>query len=211
MKSKSKIIAMFVLTMFVVALSAKPVLSNSSFAALEQNYESIFNRYEQNVYEALFSINELRPYSIIQLDKTIDIYNNEWIEPERYAAMLDANDKEVLKKQVFLLIASMDIEKRQQLIEKINSWCINDLQMHFFISDFGIELHSLVASMYALPLTNNILDTYNERGKIDASKLEDIKINKAYHSALNIISSIEMKYQLEYHSKLLADLSMKYD
>jgi hypothetical protein len=190
-------------------LVALPLKANNSMNAVKNTWENIFSKYNVNIYEALYSITEIRPYSIIQLEKTVSIYDNNWIAPETFAALLDEDEKEFLKHQLFQFILSMDNAKREALMKKIKYWCINDLQMELLNKAYEYQYSDIINSMYNLKLTRNILDDYNQRGSIDAAKLKEIELNKVYHKALNIISSIDQKDQLKYHADLFTDLAEK--
>jgi hypothetical protein len=137
------------------------------------------------------------------------MYDNKWIAPETFAAILDQNDKEILKDQVFNMILSMEPAQRNIIIDKLQYWCINDLQINLLNSAFGIERSEIMNSMYSLKLTGRIFDKYNERGSIDAANLKEIEVNEVYHRALNLLISVELPEQMKYHSQLISNLAEK--
>lgn len=207
---KQILFAVFIFAVLTASVIPANILNSESLSNnLEYNLEYIFNRYNTNVYESIYSINELRAYSIIQLDKTIEIYDNTWIAPETFSAMLDDKDKTILKEQIFKYFNSLDNIAKINMMNKIKYWCINDLQLNLLSSAYEFDINIIIASMHSIPLTNTILDLYNERGTIVYESISDKDVNQAYHNALNILINVNFNEQINYHSELLAILSEK--
>lgn len=207
---------LFVFSVFLVAsiiflftFSSK-LNSESNLSNYQNNFEIVFMKYS-NIYEALFSLNELRAYSIIQLDKTISMYENQWIAPEIFAALLDNEDKAILKQQIFNYMMNLDNDSKVKLINKLQYWCINDLQINLLATAYDFEMSLIIESMYSMPLTSSILDLYNERGTINFEALNESEINQAYHNALNLLVNCSFKEQINYQSELLANMSKSFN
>lgn len=207
---KQMLFAIFTFAILIASVIPTNILNSENLSNnFEYNLETIFNRYSDNIFESIYSINELRAYSIIQLDKTLDIYNNTWISPETYSAMLNDKDKLVLKSRILEYIQTLDNSAKINMMNKIRFWCINDLQFHLLSDAYNFGMNNIIESMHSIPLTNSILDIYNERGTIIYENVSDKGINQAYHNALNILINIDFNQQIKYQSELLAILSDK--
>ncbi len=162
---------------------------------------------ESNIFVAFYSVSELRPFSIIQFDKTIELYSPKWVAAESYADLLDNKDKQELQKRIAEYLESMPAEKQNDIIEKIDYWCVNERQFRLLIDHFAIKESDIIRALNSLKLTSHVVADILVRGDLDIRSMSDMQRNEAINLALNIISSKRLQDQLKYYSKLFNKLS----
>ncbi len=162
---------------------------------------------ESNIFVAFYSVSELRPFSIIQFDKTIELYSPEWVTPESYAGLLNDKDKQYLQQKIAEYLESMPAEKQNDIMEKIDYWCVNQRQFRLLINHFDIKESEIIQALNSLKLTGYVVADILVQGDLDIKSMSDMQRNEAINLALNIISSKRLQDQLKYYSKLFNKLS----
>lgn len=189
----------------------------SAFTCLGQNFDNQVNvasklsvvvaENESNIFVAFYSVSEIRPFSIIQFDKTLDIYKPGWVTPESFASLLNNKDKQELQKRIIEYLESMPAEKQNDIIDKIDYWCVNQRQFRLLIEHYDIKESDIIKALNNLKLTSHVVGDILLQGNRDINSMSDMQRNEAINLALNIISSKRLQEQLKYYSKLFHQLS----
>lgn len=197
------LVAMIAGSFFLKSQSSSETSRIDAETALER-YESL---YSSNFYASLYSIDEIRSFMIIQLEKTIEMYENEWISPEAVASTLTNKEKSYLKGKVLIYIKSKSSEEADRLIMKIGSWCVADNQMKFFGKNYGFSDKVLLSTMKALPMAKSILQDENKSGEKAIAKMNALEINEIYHRAVNNLSEMPLNDQMDIYSQIYARIN----
>ena len=165
--------------------------------------------YNDVFYKAIYSIDELRSYSIIQIDKISSIYNNNWLSPNKIVNMLTEKDKQILDQSIADYIDSYGDEKKQtELFMKIRNWCNADFEMTLLTEKMGLPEEKLIRALYKL---NPVLVSEITGETVNPVNVNDVKYGEHYFFlCLNNISNMSTNDQLKYYAHLfnqLADLS----
>jgi len=172
---------------------------------LEDNYSDL-------VYKAFFSIDELRPYSIIQIDKISKIYDNKWISPDKINQMLDDNDRKIMVEQIAAYIDNFnDAVRESALLNRIKYWCIASLQFDLLLKQMGIT-HETLARAFIASTAEYVNPNTGELSKMESNNLTPESIEKNYFETLNHISSLALVDQFRFYSNFynkLADMMKK--
>ena len=170
------------------------------------------NNYSDLLYKAFFSIDELRPYSIIQLDKISKIYDNKWISPDKINLLLDDNDRNVLIVQISEYIDNFNDEaKETSMLNRIKYWCIASLQFDLLLKQMEIS-HETLAKAFIASKAEYINPNTGELSRMEDNKLTPESIEKNYFETLNHISALALVDQFRFYGNFynkLADLTKK--
>ncbi len=196
------------LTLMIVSLNAEEKTKNN----LKQISDKILKmqvEYGDAFYKALFSLDDIRAYSIIQVDKISNLYNNNWISPNKILSLIDKKDKELLNIGLSEFIDSYsDNKKQEELFTTIRNWCIAEFEMKILTSKMGLPESRLINALMKI----NPIIVSNVTGEtIQPSSIKNSQNDEQYYFlCLNSISSMTINDQLRYYSKLfnqLADIS----
>lgn len=197
--------------MFVGLLTFADPFAQETDKAVESNsgrVERIIGTYGDHAYRAFYSLDELRPFSIIQIDKTIDMYSNKWIEPDRIIAALESEDKVILVKAIDKMICGMKEGKGDLLLEKIENWCKADMHLELIENIYGFDRTHVLGLSAEIQGTDNVISQVPPQGPIDVGSMDGLEKNKAYHKMVNYISSLEFSEQMCFFSDLFRKLSV---
>ena len=177
---------------------------------IRNQISSIIDSYHDKVYEAMFSITELRYYAILQNDQLIESYNNKWVSPKHYLSLLDSKDKQNLLKTVVGIIAESDDELfRKEIIGRLRNWCVAEMQFSFLIDEMGFDLSTIILSVHNIPGSHHIVERFYDKMPQagDGTKLSPAQEQEAYFDALNLIASISFDQQMRYFSDMYNQLA----
>ena len=169
--------------------------------------ESLEKGYGAGLVESFYSLDELRPYAIIQMDKTIDMYENDWIAPSDVYKKLTPKERDLIKTKLIGFISSKPVEEREHLLTKIKSWCIADLQFEFIKSNYNQSEQTMLGIMKNLAGTSEVFETISKSGPCDLAKLSENEKNEAYNKVLNKIAEMKLNDQFKYYSAVFTNLS----
>jgi len=194
----------FILAMLTAVMGA--ALLNGSIKGKEDITLDELNKLErqfgENIYVSFYSLDELRSFAIIQLDKTSDNYNNCWLSPELTAKYLSAKEKGILKKAIADFIASSDNSKEN--LNKIKYWLAADGQFSAMAKGYGLSLDEIVKLLMSNPKTQYLLNEINPSGNIPISDLSEIEKNKLYHRSINVLCEMEVVNQFHYYASIFS-------
>lgn len=195
-------------TIYLAAFTSAIFLysSFSSISNTKSNLEYLSEKYN-SFYEALFSIDDLRSFSIIQNESTISIYNNDWVSPNTYAESLTDDEKINLMSNLTKYLDNLSEKERIKTTEKIKSWCMINEQFSLMTNSLDIFPNNLMEVLHTNKLTSSVFDQFNLRGTINIENLSQENKEKAFYESINIISSLEYKDQLAFYGDTFNRLS----
>ena len=173
-----------------------------------EEIHSIIEKYGDRAYKSFYSIEELRPYSIIQIDKISQMYSNKWLSPDLIMKKITSKDKKILAKSIIEYINDMKKNKREYILKKIINWCKADLQFSFINNDLGIYRENILKAVHQVTGTQRIISKYYDLKADDVEKLSPEQMNKAYYETLNLVSSLKWQDQLKYYSDIYNQLAV---
>ncbi len=168
----------------------------------------IIEKYGDRAYKSFYSIDELRPYSIIQIDRISELYNNKWLSPDLIMKKITAKDKKILNNSIIGYINDMKKNKREYILKKIINWCKADLQFSFINNDLGIYRENLIKAVHQVTSSQRIISKYYDLKANNIEKLSPEQMNKAYYETLNLVSSLKFRDQLKYYSEIYNQLAI---
>ncbi|MCK5742918.1 MAG: hypothetical protein KAH48_11920 [Chlorobi bacterium] len=183
---------------------------DSKKTGIRMQISSIIDVYHDKVYEAMFSIRELRSYAILQNDRLIESYNNKWVSPKHCLSLLNSGDKRKLLTTVVDLIAdSEDKLFEKEIIRRLRNWCVAEMQFSFLIDRMGFDLSTIILSVHNIPGSHHVVENFYEKiAKAgDGTKLSPAQEQEAYFDALNLIASISFDKQMRYFSEMYNQLA----
>ena len=181
--------------------------SNNKEELLQSQIEQLKEKHGENLFIAYYSIDELRSYSIIQLDKTIEMYNNRWITPEEIVTKLDNEDKATLNDKIIQRLKSFNNGKDQELIQKIQLWCVAKSQFDLISSQMGFNKTELLSVIKGMNFASDVFASINKTGNTEIDDLNHQKQNEVFYSVMNKVADLSFNEQLMFHSNLFAGLN----
>jgi hypothetical protein len=171
--------------------------------------KELYERFGTSYVYCAFSMEELRPFSIIQSESTLQLYlRNDEISPKMLAETLSESEKEYLIRQIADYASSLDSpEEAKNLLKKIEYWCIGDKLFTVMNGEMGFFVDNLKNAIKRIDATKMIIQHYsqsNNTGKGDAKLLND---DPAYFQVLNYLSKQPFANQLDYYSSIYHELS----
>lgn len=175
---------------------------------MEVQLTRIIEKNGESVYHAFFSLKELRPFSIIQFDRTADMYDNVFVTPKKFVSVLTPAELAELKSKIANYIMDFDVNKRAVILYKLGNWTSVDNQFTFIRTTHSISEIRLLESMAKVAETRNIFDSISKQGEFIIAKINQAERSEAYNNALNNVVSLTNNEQLNYYSKLYKELAI---
>lgn len=156
-----------------------------------------------------FSLEELRPFSIIQSESTLQLYlRNDEISPKILAEALSEQEKSFLVSQIAEYAASLEFpEEAENLLKKIEYWCIGDKLFTVMNGEMGIFVDNLKNAIKRIDATKNILQQYSQSNNTGKGEAELLNDDPAYFQVLNYLSKQPFAEQLDYYASIYNELS----
>lgn len=200
-------VSILIIAFFFIGWQSKAVIDNKYNNSTQVKLNELVEKHGRVVYKSFYGIEEIRPYAIIQFDKTIEIYDNKWKSSSDYLAKLDQNDLNILNNKVANFIEESKDFNKESLLEKINSWCVTQKQIDLIIEDFGISEDLLFKALFDSELTNTSFDHITSDPNWSIDKLDASEKERIMQNAFNKISALNLSEQLIYYSKMYDKLS----
>ena len=200
-------VAAFFLVVFILfAQTEKNTDDKENPVKKEMN--ELYKKYDKSLFKAIFSLEELRPYAIIQIDKLSDTYKNEWTSPADMYDMLSKKEREHLLNQVSLLLhESKDNQRSSNILDKLKYWCIADAQFSIITDRFGFCNEDVFRALMQIANTKQFFIREIDGQPLDIKSLTKTQTEKIYSNAMNYISSLSVKDQLNCYSEVYSQLS----
>ncbi len=200
-------VAGFFLVVFIL-YSQTTKTAEDKDSAEQKQLKELYKKYDKSLFKAIFSLEELRPYTIIQIDKLSDTYKNEWTSPEAMYEMLNKKEREyIINKIAVYLHDSKDRSRSTRIEEKLKYWCIADVQFSLITDDFGFYNEDIFRALMEIANTKQFFIREIDGKPIDLKSLTKTQSDKIYSNAMNYISSLSLKDQLKCYSEVYSQLS----
>jgi hypothetical protein len=180
----------------------------NSTPQVETNLRQYADRFGERFYKALFSLPETRPYSIIQFDATSEMYQNEWIPPEKLVGALEESDFDKLIRANAELIATKEEANQVRVIEKLHNWCLCDMQLNYINNWLGFSDRDLLRTARNNPKTRYLFTKFHQHGGFDISGLTELQQNEAYYEIVNTLADFEFDQQMNYWADTYSQLKI---
>lgn len=172
----------------------------------EQELHQMKERYGDDIYHAFYSLNDLRPYSIIQFDKTIDAYNNTWIEPDSLIQLLSPDQREALMGKVVYYLNTLPEKDSKSILCKIDNWCIANRQLKFILCTMRIPEEKVLSACMKIDIFNQGLNFISKRDSLSLNNISHKEVNQGLNEITNTLSGLNPTKQLHYYSRIYSEL-----
>lgn len=207
--------SIYTLTGLAVLIALSLTLTQFGFAdRSEQDFEKqlnrVFDKHGDDCIYSFYSIDEIRPYSILQLEETMALYNNQWLPPQKYMEQLDSKDKKFLIEKLAVYLASLKEDEANRIMHKINNWCVIQDQLSI-IEEMDINDKLMLTAFYKLDDTKHIFEQFSKSGELKLDEMTADEKKQAFVETMNILADLDSREQLNYYSKMFNQLylSMK--
>jgi hypothetical protein len=209
MRSKISTIVLGVFLVFVCLMNAKDTKpEEEKKVEIKKHLLDLSRTYSDGFYKSVYSIEELKPYFILQIDRINTVYSNSWMSPDKIVELLSERDKAYLVKKLVDYISNInDSTKENAMIQKIQSWCLGQYQFDFITDKLCFSNEIIVNTAYSIPASKAIVAQYYGQQGPKTVKLSEEQITKAYYETLNFVSGLKPEEQLKYYSEIYNKLS----
>lgn len=173
---------------------------------------SVVNKkYPNSIFIAFYSIEELRPFSILKFEKYYSKYEKKWEKPEVLALNLTTEEKDSLMLSIIKyvednkLILNNNNINRFEILNKIKHWNIAFTTLEQFMFNYDLNLADFLNLLHKNTYLTKELDEFARLGEFDSKMMSEIDHNEAYHTVLNKISNSNFKEQLKIYSEIYED------
>ena len=167
----------------------------------------IVEKYGDRAFKSFYSLEELRPYSILQVDHICDLYGDTWLSPTAILKKLTKEDKELLTKSIGEYIDSFDdINKQNFVIARIINWCKADMQFSFLNKDLDYFQENVFTAM----MNVNKINQYSNLCDYKSAEIEVLNSEQndyTYYQTLNVISALALPEQLRFYGDIYYQLA----
>lgn len=150
---------------------------------------------------AYYSIEEFRPYSILQFESTVNKYSKQWVRPIDYSSLLTDEEKKILTQRIIQYIEDSEIEKSDDLVKKLSNY----LYTYFTIENISlVNETSKIKSLQTLRNLNTTRYAFEEvstLGEFEEEDYNNIELNQAKVKAYNIIANLDDESRYLYLSE----------
>jgi hypothetical protein len=150
---------------------------------------------------AYYSVEEFRPFSILQFESTVNKYSKEWVKPYEYTSLLTDKEKDILIKRVLKYIDDSEIKKSDELIEKLSNYLYtyNTIE-NISLLNSSSKLKSL-QTLRNLNTTRYAFEDISTLGEFEEEDYNSIELNQAKVKAYNIIANLDEESRYLYLSE----------
>ncbi len=197
-----------IVVLYVAVFSRNNEKSQSSISNIPEQMNLLLTKHNDDFYLSLFSISELRPYSILQFKENTDLYNGNWISPDVYLSNLDTKEREFLKTKISEYIHSKGDEFSEKVLEKMDFWCSNHSNFELIINHYGVSKEDIVKILKRLDGFKQLSEIQSKTGPDNETINTKLQNDELFFLAENIISSKSKKEQFMIFSEIYKELSL---
>ncbi|MFC2130665.1 hypothetical protein ACFLSQ_04465 [Bacteroidota bacterium] len=169
---------------------------------------TIVEKYKDRAYKAFYSLEELRPYSIVQIDQIVEMYDNTWLSPDMIIKKLSDDDKKYLSKSLAEFIDSFkDSHKEQFIVSRIISWCNADMQFSYLNNEMGIYQDNIIQALHNVNKEKQSTIKYFDYKTAESEVMRNEQKEFAYYQTLNMISTMKNAEQLRFYGDVYHQLA----
>lgn len=197
---------MFIWMFLIPEISTNKTNSDNEVQVFINRLESQYG--EETLKLSFYSINELRPYSILQYENTVNKYSNNWVTPVEYLSLLEPEDRESINTRIFSYINDFDMVKQSKMYNKIASYLytFNVIEKLLVGSDNKFKL-KIFKTLRQLDATKVSFEQFSSKGEFEESDLNSNALNQAKVKAYNNISDLDEQSRLLYYSEFFKNIS----
>jgi len=190
---------------FFAGWQSKQLSATNDDDYVNDRIENITEKYKDLAYLGFFSVDDIKPFSILQFEQTVNKYTGDWQKAEHYTELLDKNKLQKLKKELVSFIS--ENEDKDKIINKLKYWCVSSRQIDVLKNDYEIPTGELLSIFYRNDKTNSAFNILSIGGSFDPSKLTEIQTERLLNSCLNKIAEMSIKEQFEINSYVYSKLA----
>ncbi len=202
-----KTTAIFLLLCFVIipSTSHNKSMTKDDKQTIISNLEDVYGK--DNLILAYYSIEELRPYSILQFESTVSKYSKDWVKPFDYTSLLTDKEKSILEQRIIQYIEDSGEEKSDLIMQKIGNYLYtyNTVQ-NISINNNESQLKS-IQTLRSLRTTRTAFENISTLGEFDKEDFDSIEMNQAKVKAFNIVAGLDDKARYIYFSEFFKQYS----
>lgn len=172
----------------------------------EEKLIDLVDQYDSLFFYSVFSLDDYRPYAIIQIDKLSREYDNKWMSPQEITSSLTALEKDtVIQKLAEKINIVADTKSKDEMIDKIRYCCMANKQVYFLKENFGFSEEQILTAMSNTRINKNVME--QESGDSGEPIIETNK-EKQFIKSLNILCSLKFNSQMQYYSEIYYQLAV---
>lgn len=203
-----KLISLF---LFTWMLFFPEITSNKTIN--ETNTHNFINKLEmqygkETIHLSFFSIDELRPYSILQNESTVSKYSNNWVTPMEYLALLSDTEKQELDSNIYNYIQDFDSVRKVKIYSKISNYLYTyTIFENLFISNDDNFKLKIFKTLRNMDVTRIAFEHISALGEFTVSDLNSNILNQAKVKAYNKIADLDDQSRQLYYSEFFKNIS----
>jgi len=157
---------------------------------------------------SFFSIEELRPYAILQNESTVAKYSNNWVTPIEYLSSLDIDEKQQINSRIFEYVNDFEDKKRLKLYSKITNYLYSYTVIeNLLISSEDKYKLKIFRTLRQLDVTKQAFDHISTMGEFEVADLNKNELNQAKVMAYNKLANLDDQSRLIYYSEFFKNIS----
>lgn len=170
----------------------------------------LHERFDQSFFFSVFSLEEIRNYSIIQTDNTLQLYlSNDDISPKLLAEALSEQDKDILVSKIADYAMTLSsIQEAENFFKRIEYWCIADQLFTLMNGKMGFYAENLKNAVKRIEETKRIFSQFDRSNSAHSDDDQNLSDDQQYFELLNYLSKLSFDQQLEYYSDVYHELSL---
>jgi|GEM_PF-3544876 len=190
---------------FFVGAYSKSELSKTD--NVNSKLDELNDKHGNLLYVAFFSVEETRPFSINQFDKTLDLYGKTFTSGKKYLSTLNKNDFRILKKHISNYIIDKDDGLQEEIFDKLNYWCIVKKEFDLIQIEYKISSALMLQALYDNSSTRQSFDEIIKLGPFDINELSENQAEEIFNNVINHLATQPKKEQFQYYSYLFNTLA----
>jgi hypothetical protein len=197
---------LFALFMFSPEVTSNKTINETSPSEFLHKLEMQYG--EMTMHIAFFSIEEIRPYSILQNEATVSKYSNTWVAPAEYLSLLDDSEKQELDTSVAQYIQDFNAERKEKVYSKIANYLYTYtiFENLFLANDNDFKL-KMFRTLRTMNVTRVAFEHVSTLGEFTVANLGSPELNQAKVKAYNKISDLDEQSRLLYYSEFFKNIS----
>ncbi|GEM_PF-2339722 len=163
---------------------------------------------QEALHISFFSIDELRPYSILQNESTVSIYSNNWVPPRDFLNSLSMDERKELNSRIYSYVEDFDTTQLSKIYNKISNYLYTYTVFEKLLmdSDESKKL-KIFQTLRQMDRTKSAFEHISTMGEFNSSDLKSNLLNQAKVKAYNRISDLDDQSRLLYYSEFFKSVS----
>jgi len=181
----------------------------SKLNEIHKSLDGLNQKHGNLLFVAFFSVEETRPFSINQFDKTLDLYGKTFTSGKTYLSTLNEEDFKKLKIHIANYIEDKEIEERKDIFEKLDYWCTVKKEFDLIEIEYGVPTINILKALYENNKTKSAFDDIIKLGPFKINKLNSNQSEEIFNNAINRLATKSKREQFQYYSYLFESLAGK--